>query len=101
MQTGDPDFPTHPQIVDSANQALSKGFTKYCDHRSLLSLRQALADKLLKQNKIAASATENILVTHGAVHGISITIRALVNPGDECIILEPYWRSYQSSIILS
>jgi aspartate/methionine/tyrosine aminotransferase len=101
MQTGDPDFPTHPEIVKAAYQAMTAGETKYCDSRGLLSLREGLSKKLLSMNGICASAADNILVTQGAVHGISIAIRSLVNPGDEVIILEPFWRAYEANVILS
>jgi aspartate aminotransferase len=101
MQTGDPDFPTHPQIVKTAHQAMATGETKYCDSRGLLGLREGLSDKLLSSNGIQASAKDNILVTQGAVHGIAIAIRALVNPGDEVIILEPFWRAYEANVILA
>jgi len=101
MQTGDPDFPTHPVIVNAAHQAMLAGETKYCDSRGLLSLREALSEKLLSVNGIRASAQENILVTQGAVHGIAIAVRALVNPGDEVIILEPFWRAYEANVILA
>lgn len=99
MQTGDPDFATHPSIVSAAENALQKGETKYCDSRGLVLLRNEIANKLKVVNKINASCN-NILITHGAVHAISVTIRALVNIGDECIIIEPFWRSYESNIIL-
>ena len=101
MQTGDPDFPTHPEIVKAAHKAITAGETKYCDSRGLISLREGLSKKLLLVNGICASAADNILVTHGAVHGISIAIKALVNPGDEVIIIEPFWRAYEANVILS
>lgn len=99
MQTGDPDFPTHFSIVSGAKKALKSGETKYCNSRGLINLRNAISVKLFKENNLRVSS-ENILITHGAVHAINITIRALVNKGDECIIIEPYWRSYEANIIL-
>jgi aspartate aminotransferase len=101
MQTGDPDFKTHDLIVAAAQKALNAGDTKYCDSRGLITLRKAISEKLLISNHIIADPQNNILVTHGAVHGICMAIRALVNPGDECIILEPYWRSYEANVILA
>ena len=101
MQTGDPDFNTHPSIVATAQEALHKGETKYCDSRGLVVLRKALSDKLFRDNNINVDPGENILVTHGAVHGIGMAIKALLNPGDECIILEPFWRSYEANVILA
>ena len=101
MQTGDPDFATHPNVVQAAHVALLKGETKYCDSRGLLGLRNALSEKLQIENKINCSATDNILITHGAVHGIGMAVRALTNPGDECIIIEPYWRAYEMNVLLA
>ena len=101
MQTGDPDFKTHNEVISSAVNAINSGETKYCDSKGLLSLRKAISNKLLSQNSIKANPFENILVTHGAVHAISIAIRSILNNGDECIIIEPYWRCYEASIILS
>ncbi len=101
MQTGDPDFSTHPNVVQAAYDALLKGETKYCDSRGLLGLRNALSDKLLVDNKIKCSASDNILITHGAIHGIGMAIRALLNTGDECIIIEPYWRAYEMNVLLA
>lgn len=101
MQTGDPDFPTHPHIIRAASEAMAKGHTRYCDSRGLVPLREALAQKLARENGIQASAARNILVTHGAVHGIGMAIRALVGPGDEVIIHEPFWRAYQADVILA
>jgi aspartate aminotransferase len=101
MQTGDPDFKTHDIIVKAAQKSLDIGDTKYCDSRGLLLLRKAISEKLLTFNNIIADPKNNILVTHGAVHGIGMAIRTLVNPGDECIILEPYWRSYEANVLLA
>jgi aspartate/methionine/tyrosine aminotransferase len=101
MQTGDPDFPTHPKIVKTAHEAMISGETKYCDSRGLLSLRESLSLKLFTQNGIRASAAENILITQGAVHGIAIAVEVLVSPGDEVIILEPFWRAYEANVILA
>lgn len=50
MQTGDPDFPTHQNIVQAAHVALLNGETKYCDSRGLLCLRNALIEKLRDKN---------------------------------------------------
>jgi aspartate aminotransferase len=101
MQTGDPDFPTHLNILKAAESALAAGQTKYCDSRGLLILREELAIKLRRYNKIVVDPATNILVTHGAVHAIGLVIRALVDSGDEVIICEPYWRAYESDVILA
>ncbi len=101
MQTGDPDFATHPNIISGAYDSMLRGETKYCDSRGLILLREALAKKLAYENNLHVSARSNILITHGAVHAIAMAIRAILNPGDECIIIEPYWRSYEANVILA
>jgi len=101
MQTGDPDFATHDKVVTEAIKNLTSGNTKYCDSRGLMPLRLALAQKLAKENNIHVSAEENILITHGAIHGVNIAIKALINVGDECVILEPYWRAYEANVIVA
>jgi len=101
MQTGDPDFATHDNVVTEAIKNLTSGNTKYCDSRGLMSLRLALVQKLAKENNIHVSAEENILITHGAIHGVNIAIKALINVGDECVILEPYWRAYEANVIVA
>jgi aspartate aminotransferase len=101
MQTGDPDFPTHPNILKAAEAAMAEGQTKYCDSRGLRTLREALAAKLQRDNGMVVDPARNILITHGAVHAIGLVIRALVEPGDEVIVCEPFWRAYQSDVILA
>jgi len=101
LQTGEPYFPTHKNIINSAYEALNNGYTKYSDSQGLISLRQKISRKLLINNKIKNNPISNILITHGAVHAISIAIKAIVNRGDEVIILEPYWKAYESCVLLS
>ncbi len=101
MQSGDPDFPTHPNVINAAHEAMLNGETKYCDSRGAPILRDAVRVKLEKTNKICGLSNDNILITHGAVHAVGMAIRALVNPGDEAIILEPYWRAYEMNILLA
>jgi aspartate/methionine/tyrosine aminotransferase len=101
MQTGDPNFPTHPNIVMRAQEAMAHGQIKYCDSRGMLMLREAIAQKLKDKNKVDANPLREILVTHGAVHAIGLLIRALVEPGDEIILCEPFWRAYQADIVLA
>jgi aspartate/methionine/tyrosine aminotransferase len=101
MQTGDPDFQTHPNITAQAHEAILHGHTKYCDSRGFLALREAVAEKLKEENGIEADPSREILITHGAVHAITLLIRALVEPGDEVILCEPFWRAYQANVILA
>ena len=95
LQTGDPDFSTHPNIVQAMLASIEKGKTHYTNSAGIPELRNEISHKLNTQNKIP-SIPENILVTGGGVHAIYLAIRALVNPGDKVVIFEPYWMPYKS-----
>lgn len=97
---GESDQDTHPKIINAANNAMLEGYTKYSSSHGLKVLREAIKKKLYRSNGFKKITEENILITHGAVHGINIALGALLSPGDECIIIEPLWKTY-SSIILS
>jgi aspartate/methionine/tyrosine aminotransferase len=101
LQTGDPDFDTPSIITDAAYQAMKEGLTHYSESRGLPTLRKALAEKLRKDNNVIFDPDREILVTHGAAHGIFITMQSLISPGDEVILIEPYYMSYAASIQLA
>jgi len=101
LQTGDPDFDTPSVITAAAYQAMKEGLTHYSESRGLPTLRKALSEKLRKDNNVIYDPEREILVTHGAAHGIFITIQSLISPGDEVILIEPYYMSYASSIQLA
>jgi len=101
LQTGDPDFATHPAVVRAAHKALVAGNTHYSDTRGLPALREAVAQKLSVDNGISYDPATEILITHGGVHAIFCAIHALVNPGDEVIIVDPCWMPYISGTLLA
>jgi aspartate aminotransferase len=100
LQTGDPDFSTHPNVVKAMLASIEKGKTHYTNSPGIPDLRSALSEKLVRENKIN-SAPENILVANGGVHAIYLAIRSLINPGDKVIIFEPYWMPYKSILEIS
>ena len=101
FQTGDPDFDSPKEVVDAAHKALVDGHTHYSDTRGLPELRNALADKLSKDNSIQYDPDREILVTHGASHGIFSCLQTLLQPSDEVLILSPSWMTYASSVTIS
>jgi aspartate/methionine/tyrosine aminotransferase len=101
LQTGDPDFSTPQEIVEAACSALRRGATHYSMSRGLLELRQAIAAKLLMDNRLDYDPQDEILVTHGGIHAVFISIAALVDAGDEVIILDPSWMPYAAAVSLS
>lgn len=97
LSLGEPDFETPKYINDSATQAMKDGFTHYPPVAGYPELRNVIAEKLTRDNHIDCSA-ENIVVSTGAKQSIANTILSLVNPGDEVIILAPYWVSYKDIV---
>ncbi len=94
---GEPDFDT-PQVVKSAAiDALNAGHTKYAPVPGLPQLRQAIADKLGRDNGLEY-APEQIVVSNGGKHSLFNVCMALCNPGDEVIIPTPYWLSYPEMV---
>ncbi len=97
---GDPDFPTPKKICDAAYAGMLNGNTHYTLGRGIPVLREKIAEKLNKENNIKCTEA-NILVTPGGKMAIYNSIRALVNEGDEVMVLEPSWVSYDPIICAS
>lgn len=96
---GEPDFPTPRPIVDAAIKALNEGKTKYTNAAGIDELRQAIALKLQKENNMTYSP-EEIVVANGGKQAIYNVLKALLNVGDEVIIISPAWVSYEAQILL-
>jgi len=97
---GEPDFDTPDNICDAAIKAIHDGFTKYTPAEGTLELRKAVCDKFLNFNKISYEPSQ-IVVSNGGKHSLTNIFEALCNPGDEVIILTPYWLSYPEIVKLA
>lgn len=93
LSVGEPDFSTPDYIKDAAKKAIDDGYTFYTPVPGFPELRNAIATKLTRDNNIECSG-DNIVVSTGAKQSIANVILSLINPGDEVIILAPYWVSY-------
>ncbi len=93
LSLGEPDFDTPDYIKQAAIAALHAGKTKYTPVPGILSLREAIVDKFKNDNDLDYTP-EQIVVSNGAKQSIANVCLALLNPGDEAIILAPYWVSY-------
>jgi aspartate aminotransferase len=90
---GEPDFDTPQHIKDAAAAALAAGFTKYTPSSGIPELRQAIADKFLRENGLTYKPSQ-IIVSNGGKHSCYNVILATCQEGDEVIIPAPYWLSY-------
>jgi aspartate aminotransferase len=93
LSVGEPDFNTPDGIKESAKQAIDDNWSKYSPVPGYPALRQAIVEKLKRENGLSYSPSE-ILVSNGAKQAVCNTMLALVDDGDEVIIPAPYWVSY-------
>jgi aminotransferase len=94
LEIGRPDFDTPAHIKEAAKQALDQGFVHYTSNYGLLELREAIAEKLLKDNGIRAEPESEIIVTLGVNQALAIIMLALLDPGDEILIPDPFYLNY-------
>jgi aspartate aminotransferase len=100
LSLGEPDFCTPAHICEAATQAMAEGYTKYTPVAGFLELRQAICDKLKRENALHY-APENIVVSTGAKQALANVALSVINPGDEVIIPTPYWVTYSALVQLA
>jgi len=98
---GEPDIPTPAHIVAAAKEALDRGYTTYTNPAGLPALREAIADKFLRDNGLSYDPTQEIIVTTGAQEALAVVMQTLLNPGDEVLIASPFYNAYEANIILA
>ena len=97
MSVGESDFNTPAHIKAAGIKAIEDNCSKYSPVPGFLSLREAISDKLKRENHLQYGANE-ILVSAGGKQAVCNTVLALVNPGDEVVIPAPYWASYPQMV---
>jgi aspartate aminotransferase len=96
---GDPDFVTPEHITTAAFEAIQRGRTHYpAPAKGITPLLQAVAEKMSRENGVHVEAESDIVITPGSKWALFLALSALLNPGDEVLILEPYWVSYPAMI---
>jgi methionine aminotransferase len=98
---GFPDFHCDPRLLDAVDAAMRTGHNQYAPMTGLPVLRDAIAGKMAALYGHAYDANAEITVTAGATQGIITAILCAVHPGDEVIVIEPCYDSYQPSIALA
>lgn len=97
---GDPDFPTPRHICQAAADAMFRGETHYVASAGIPELRRAIARKLATENGIQVSPDE-IIVTPGGKAALFVSILALVGPGDDVVMFDPGWVSYEPMVVMA
>ncbi len=100
LSIGEPDFDTPQHVKDAGKQAIDDNITHYPPVPGFLELREAIAQKLKRDNGLDYNANQ-IVVSTGAKHSLINIFMCILNDGDEVIIPAPYWVSYPEMVKLS
>lgn len=101
LGVGEPDFDTPWHIRDEGIYSLEKGRTFYTSNSGLKELRQEIANYLKRRQGLEYDAMKEILITVGGSEAIDIGMRVMLNPGDEVLIPQPSYVSYEPCVILA
>jgi len=100
MGRGDPDLPTPKHIIEAAKKAIDNGATHYTHVRGTIELREAIAKKLKRDNNLDYDPENEITVTVGAEEAVFLSLFGILNPGDEVLVPEPRYNSYDEAILM-
>lgn len=100
LSLGEPDFNTPDYVKEAAKKAIDDNYSKYPPVPGYTDLREAIAKKFKDENGIEYTP-DQVVVSAGGKHSLINIILSIVNPGDEVIILAPYWVSYYDQIIIA
>ncbi|MGA8425990.1 MAG: pyridoxal phosphate-dependent aminotransferase [Candidatus Dormiibacterota bacterium] len=95
---GDPDLPTPEHIVSAADTAIDRGVDAVTDPGGLPELRQAISAKLIRENAVPVHPDDGVVVTTGAQEAMYLAVQALLRPGDEILVPDPRYTSYDVAI---
>ena len=97
---GEPDFNTPENIKNAAKKAIDNNITRYTPPGGMAELKKAVADKLMRDNKLSYDVSE-ILISCGGKHSLYNIMMCVLDKGDEVILPTPYWVSYDEMIKLA
>jgi aspartate aminotransferase len=97
MGVGEPDFDTPKYIAEAGCESIRLGETHYAPTAGIQELRLAIARKLVRENSLKVAA-DDIVVTPGAKMAVFAAIQALLQEGDECVLIGPSWVSYEPCV---
>ena len=98
LDVGEPDFITPWSISESCVHGLEQGYTSYTANRGMLELREEIAAHYASRYGISYEPAKDILITVGVSEALDIAMRAILSPGDEVLIPEPCYVSYQACV---
>ena len=100
MSVGEPDFDTPKHIVEAGCNSIKMGETHYSPTAGIPELRRVISEKLCRENSLHVTA-DDVIVTPGAKMAVFAAIQALLQEGDECVLIGPSWVSYEPCVAFS
>ena len=100
LERGEPDFDTPPHIVEALAAAARDGETHYPDARGTLALREALVEKMRRENGVPCEP-DDIVMTLGGTHALWCAFQALLGPGDEVMVFSPHWMAIPKLVAMA
>lgn len=101
LGVGEPDFVTPEHIRQAGIRSIEQGHTQYTSNYGMLALRGEIASMLNRRYGLSYDPATEILVTVGVSEGVDLSMRALVDPGDEVISLDPGYVAYEADIVFA
>ncbi len=98
LEIGEPDVPTPAHVVAAAGRDAAAGHTGYTSSTGTPELREALAEKVRRVNGLEVTAAD-VVVTHGAMHGLAMAVNALAGPGDEILLPDPEFPNWRMAAV--
>ncbi|MBW2147135.1 MAG: aminotransferase class I/II-fold pyridoxal phosphate-dependent enzyme [Deltaproteobacteria bacterium] len=101
LAQGFPDFEVHPALKKAAKKAIDEGINQYSITWGAPRLRQAIARKMESYNRVQCDPERDVTVTCGSTEAMIASLLAVVDPGDEVVVFEPFYENYGPDTILS
>ena len=101
LAQGFPDFPAPAELKEAAKRAIDEDYNQYAITHGSPNFRRAIADKVRSYNNLDCDPDRNVTVTCGATEAMIASLLAVINPGDEVIIFEPFYENYGPDVIIA
>ena len=101
LGVGEPDFSTPWHISEAAIKSLEKGYTMYTSNSGTPELRQELSRHLMNEYGVGYNPNTELLITVGSSEALDLSMRALLNPGDEVLMPDPCYVAYESCVVMA
>lgn len=101
LGVGEPDFVTPWNVIEASYHSLEQGYTAYTANAGLFELRQEVCKFIKNQYEVNYQPEDEVIITVGASQAIDIALRAVLNPGDEVIVVAPSFVSYAPAVDLA